>query len=237
MASLQVLYLVEEWSPGVEQFQSRLRTERQRFAEELAKIQDEASRREARLFEGFERALAKITSTVGGKAVSLGEHIDSTAALPPKQPSGESTTVPEKPKTDATPLPPKAQEPPPDEPMEAAPPPSPPSSANKMPPAPGPSATADEPLSPGNKKFREGVKLASENRLDEAEATLREAVRLDPSKSTYLTSLARVLLSNPRYERAGTLPVVRSLLDRAVQLSPTDTEAKELHDQVVKEMG
>lgn len=232
VASLQVLDLVEEWSPGVEQFQARLRTERQRFAEELAKIQDEASRREARLFEGFERALAKITSTVGGKSVALAEHVEaSTGALPPKSEKDVAppAPVPEK-KVDPPATPPPAApaaEPPPDEPMEPVS-----SDDAKMPAAPGP----DEPLSPGDQKYREGVQLAADNRLDEAEATLREAVRLDPAKSTYLTSLARVLLSNPRYERAGTLPVVRSLLDRAVQLSPTDAEAKELHEQVIKEM-
>ena len=85
-------------------------------------------------------------------------------------------------------------------------------------------------------KYREGVDQASANKLDEAEVTLREAVRLDASKPEYLTALARVLLANPRYERSGTLPVVRSLLDRAVQIAPDFTEASDLHAQVVKEM-
>lgn len=67
--------------------------------------------------------------------------------------------------------------------------------------------------------------------------TLREAVRMDATKPHYLLSLARVLLENPRYERAGTLPVVRSLLDRAVQIAPDDTDVNALHDEVVQEMG
>ena len=86
-------------------------------------------------------------------------------------------------------------------------------------------------------KYREGTEQAAQNRLDEAEVTLREAVRLDASKPEYLTALARVLLGNPRYERAGTLPVVRSLLDRAVQLAPDSTEAIDMHAQVIKEMS
>jgi Flp pilus assembly protein TadD len=86
-------------------------------------------------------------------------------------------------------------------------------------------------------KYSEGIEQAAQNRLDEAEVTLREAVRLDASKPEYLTALARVLLGNPRYERAGTLPVVRSLLDRAVQLAPDNVEATELHAQVIKEMA
>jgi hypothetical protein len=92
-------------------------------------------------------------------------------------------------------------------------------------------------LSVADVKYREGVEQAAQNRLDEAEVTLREAVRLDASKPEYLTSLARVLLANPRYERAGTLPVVRSLLDRAVQIAPDFQEAVDLHAQVMKEMA
>lgn len=92
-------------------------------------------------------------------------------------------------------------------------------------------------LSLADVKYREGVEQAASNRLDEAEVTLREAVRLDASRPEYLTALARVLLANPRYERAGTLPVVRSLLDRAVQLAPDNVEAQELHQQVIKEMS
>jgi cytochrome c-type biogenesis protein CcmH/NrfG len=92
-------------------------------------------------------------------------------------------------------------------------------------------------MSVADLKYREGVEQAAQNRLDEAEVTLREAVRLDASKPEYLTSLARVLLANPRYERAGTLPVVRSLLDRAVQIAPDFQEAVDLHNQVMKEMA
>jgi predicted Zn-dependent protease len=90
---------------------------------------------------------------------------------------------------------------------------------------------------PSEKKYREGLEQASQSRLDEAEVTLRESVRMDPSKPEYLCALAKVLLSNPRYERAGTLPVVRSLLDRAVTLSPNHAEASDMHRQIVSEMG
>ena len=81
------------------------------------------------------------------------------------------------------------------------------------------------------------MRQVEKGQLDDAELTLRDAVRLDPSKPAYLLSLARVLLTNPRYERAGTLPVVRSLLDRAVQLAPEDAEISALHQEVVAEMG
>jgi hypothetical protein len=58
LAALQALDLVEEWSPGVEQFRARLRTERQRAAEELARVLQEATSREEKLLTAFQQALA-----------------------------------------------------------------------------------------------------------------------------------------------------------------------------------
>jgi|GEM_PF-891393 len=242
IASLQTLELLEEWSPGVEQFQSRLRQERQHFAEELAKIRDESSRRETRLFEGFERALSKIGGATGNPGLSLGDHLPSgDNALP--EPSAPSTPAPS---TAADELPPTSAE------LPAA-------QGTPLSQLEDEPLNADEPLqgavsalspfdllnlpdpatfngTPANEKFKEGIGLAKSQQLDEAESTLREAVRMDPARPEYLTSLARVLLNNPRYEREGTLPVVRSLLDRAVQLAPADHDATSLHAEVVREM-
>ncbi|HEY1100920.1 MAG TPA: DUF4388 domain-containing protein, partial [Myxococcota bacterium] len=57
LAALQALDLVEEWSPGVEQFRSRLRAERQRHAEEIARLNGEHRAIEDRLLRAFEAAL------------------------------------------------------------------------------------------------------------------------------------------------------------------------------------
>jgi hypothetical protein len=91
-------------------------------------------------------------------------------------------------------------------------------------------------LSESDEKYREGIELAASGQLDEAEGSLREAVRVDASKPHYLVALARVLLTNPRYERGGTLPVVRSLLDRSVKLAPDDDAIRSFRDEVVQEM-
>lgn len=96
---------------------------------------------------------------------------------------------------------------------------------------------AREPTSPAEGKFKEACRQAADNRLDEAELTLREAVRMDAARPEFLTALARVLLANPRYERAGTLPVVKSLLDRAVHLSPDNPDARKLHQEVLVELS
>ncbi|MCP4499242.1 MAG: hypothetical protein GY822_04645 [Deltaproteobacteria bacterium] len=229
LAALQTLALIEEWSPGVEQFQNRLRQERQHFVEELAKIRDESSRREQRLFEGFERALAKIGATVGDPELSLSENLPPEVAElspPPKSISDDdmAKTSTELPNAQGVDL---VGEPPPDEPLTKT-------SLFDLEHLPCLSETLD---GPGDAKFREGLGQALDEKLDEAESTLREAVRLDPARPEYLTSLARVLLNNPRYEREGTLPVVRSLLDRAVQLAPEGSDSSYLHAEAVREMG
>jgi DNA-binding MarR family transcriptional regulator len=258
VAALQALDLVEEWSPGVEQFRSRLTSERQYFHEEIARIREEAAKREKQLFEGFERALAKIGSVMGGAAPSMSKSMadlppDSSASAspssappataPPSEDAAKTTvlTVPPaaankvsvEPKIEEAPtmtLSPAEQQP------TLEPVASPKNGANKDLVLADP-ATLGEPKSPADGKFHEAIRQAADDRLDEAEVTLREAVRMDASRPDFLVSLARVLLANPRYERAGTLPVVRSLLDRAVQLSPDDPEAKSLHKEIVAEMG
>jgi hypothetical protein len=268
LAALQALDLVEEWSPGVEQFRARLKTERQLHAEEIARLREEMSAREKDLFAGFERALSRIGEVTGGGAAQLDMPRPATGAVPSPRASaaigdindvgagvavqagnGASVTVagPPPPTPAGGVSAPSADlSPPPnmsdgDTTMNM---PSPNNGAEinldddfpgvNVGTAPDP---ADGPLSPADQKYAEGLEQARQNKLDEAEVTLREAVRMDATKPHYLLSLARVLLENPRYERAGTLPVVRSLLDRAVQIAPDDGDVHALHDQVVSEMG
>lgn len=259
IAALQALDLVEEWSPGVEQFRARLRAERQRHAEEIAAIREDMSRREQRLFEGFERALAKIGTLGGASGVNLADHLparDEPARLEARADAGASApAAPRAERHESITVAPRASAPvvgevttldvEPDKPVNgaaAARPtievaPEPPAAAEPAEPQNPFGPMPEEPMSAADAKYREGIEQAAHNRLDEAEVTLREAVRMDASKPQYLLSLARVLLANPRYERTGTLPVVRSLLDRAVQIAPDHGEVKEMHGQVVAEMG
>jgi hypothetical protein len=289
LSALQALELVEEWSPGVEQFRSRIRHEKQRHAEELSAVLMEARQRESRMLEAFEKALGsgggKLQVSLDEPAVkasttnkSFGGGAPSFSSSAAAGASGSAAPSPAA--TAATATTPtgggmsfssSAS------PATAARPPissttvggtsagggggsnasiavsggsnSSNSSAvtvvekgSDVAPAPavsnGKRAEASQnSMSLADVKYREGVEQAASNRLDEAEVTLREAVRLDASKPEYLTALARVLLANPRYERSGTLPVVRSLLDRAVTLAPDNAEATQLHQEVMKEMG
>lgn len=266
LAALQALDLVEEWSPGVEQFRSRLRAERQRHAEELAALNAENRAVQDRLLRAFEAALAgrgeasSLSAALGDRssppvataAPSVSPAVAAaTATTLPRSPSSTSVaTRVEKPlerladKADkgskntlnwATEQPPTPTPPPRTEaPLSSL---SSTLSAAASAPIVTPPPPPREELTPAERKFREGVEQASQERLDEAEVTLREAVRLDATRPEFLTALARVLLGNPRYERSGTLPVVRSLLDRAVTLAPDHAEATALHKEVLAEMG
>ena len=273
LAALQALDLVEEWSPGVEQFRSRIRAERQRQAEEITAHHQEQKRREDRLLEAFERALngrgdaSSLRTAMGSPLVTTSaerlpekreekrEEKRTQAATPfakdaaSKPPSSSSTLASTLSSAMASPSAPSSASSSSPPSISASPSSYSSSSSTASEPfltpiAAAPAATAPliptptpEVSSPADKKYREGIEQASQNRLDEAELTLREAVRLDATRPEYLTSLARVLLENPRYERAGTLPVVRSLLDRAVQIAPDHTEAVDLHKQVIAEMA
>ncbi len=278
IAALQALDLVEEWSPGVKEFRARLTSERQHYQQEISRIREEASAREKELFEGFERALAKITSALGaggGANVSMSSvapkkpSSTAPASAPPSTGSSSTSSI-GAPKAGA-PVPTlagpdrsgaqvsvpgaslaaasDAADPAKTEQLDPAslksksgahnlPPPTPtPAPAAKNGALLGDPAKLGSPANEAESKFHEAVRQAAEDRLDEAEVTLREAVRMDASRPDFLTSLARVLLANPRYEREGTLPVVHSLLERAVQLSPDNSEANQLHKEIVAEMG
>jgi hypothetical protein len=86
-------------------------------------------------------------------------------------------------------------------------------------------------------QYQKGLAAFESGELEVAEVAFRESVRLDAMNIAPLFLLARTLLANPRYERAGTLPVVRSLLDRAVAIAPEHADVRALHDKIVREMG
>ena len=92
-------------------------------------------------------------------------------------------------------------------------------------------ASSVAPSSP-EERIAKGRAAFESGRYSEAEAELRAAVRLDASRAPALILLARTLLANPGYERIGTLPVVRSLLDRATMLAPNDDDLRAVLEEV-----
>ena len=261
LGALRGLALVTAWNPAVPQFEERIRVMEQEHGQALLKLREEFQAREERLIDTFEQAVSKLEIAASASAAS------SSVTPPSDKPARKHVRSEEKtePRIDRERLAAERDqqdEPPPPGP-DSEPTPAPPSLADDEPelkgeesalesaldsaftpdgdgktePPPPLPRKEERPSTPAEEKFREGMNRAAQGSLDEAEAALREAVRLDAQQSSYLAALARVLLSNPKYDRAGTLPVVRSLLDRAQALSPDDEEIRGLLARVGSEQG
>ncbi|MFH1810942.1 MAG: DUF4388 domain-containing protein [Pseudomonadota bacterium] len=262
LGALRGLGLIAAWNPGAPQFEERVRQMQQEYRNEVLTLREELQTREDRVIDTFEKALARLEqggSALTGASATLRQTVD----LPPREEKTEphfdrSKLQGSKPFQDDTPpaggelmggeaevksaldyafIPPASAAPPPPLPPPPPPPkatlPTPTSTKpmTAIPPAPPPTETD----TPAEAKFREGMNRAAQGQLDEAEGALREAVRLDAQRPSYLSALARVLLSNPKYDRSGTLPVVRSLLERAQTLAPNDDEVRALLARVSSE--
>ncbi|MBN2359712.1 MAG: hypothetical protein JXR83_09670 [Deltaproteobacteria bacterium] len=254
LGALRGLGLVGAWNPGVAQFEERIRTTEQEHRAALLKLREEMQSREERLIDTFEKALARVESGAGVKLtgsshfrshqaveekteprierekVGLGaeEHGSPTASEPSKKPRDKDRAEAQVASAfDLSFVPPT--ELPKSTPVAGA-------AAAPREKIPLPAASSG-PETPAAAKFRDGLNRAAQGQLDEAENALREAVRLDAQQPSYLAALARVLLSNPKYDRVGTLPVVRSLLERAQTLAPNDDEIRALLARVSSEQA
>ena len=225
LAALLAVNAVEERKPSLELFQARLIEEKRRHQDEVTQLREEMTTREKRLFDAFERVLSKLDDVVGGSGGSLaGTLKEGVGSLIP-QSSGtllmgsggdddELTVQTEVMNFENSPGGLSAEDA-----LDAL----------------GDGEGGEE--AEAERRFKEGMELAKEGKLDEAESALREALRIDSSRPDFLMNLAEVLLQNPKYDRSGTLPVVRSLLDRAVQLDPEHEGVSEFRDKVAAEMS
>ena len=255
LGALRGLGLVSAWNPGVMQFEERIRVTEQEHRGELLKLREEMQAREERLIDTFEKALARVESGTGIKLTgSTPSHFRTAPQVEEKtEPRIEREKVGLGPEEQLAPAASEGSKKTRDKDRTDAQLASafdlsfvPPAEAPKTTPAvasgsaarekvPLAAASSGGPESPAAAKFREGLNRAAQGQLDEAENALREAVRLDAQQPSYLAALARVLLSNPKYDRAGTLPVVRSLLERAQTLAPSDDEIRALLARVASE--
>jgi hypothetical protein len=237
IAALKLLGFISEWKPGVAEFEARIRSERLRQAEEALAFKQKMRDREEQMLADVAGSLKRIEGLLRGQPMAGGATAPTVAAagaatLPPVvAPSTQAAASPAARAVTAgggiPAVTPAAKRPVVEEP--------PPTTAHSETASADSGAHAEE--GPGHDAYREGMRQAAAGRLDEAETALREAVRLDAGRPVYLTALARVLLANPRYERSGTLPVVRSLLDRAQALSPGAAEVTALIQRIQQEMA
>lgn len=70
--------------------------------------------------------------------------------------------------------------------------------------------------------FQRGVTLLGQGNFASAEEAFRDAVALCADEHVYLIGLARALFYNPAYRADGKIPLLRSIIARAKNLSPDD---------------
>lgn len=80
--------------------------------------------------------------------------------------------------------------------------------------------------------FQRGVTLLGQGNFANAEEAFRDAVALCAEELVYLIGLARAIYYNPEYQAQGKLPVLKSIIERAEQLAPEDPKVITLRNWV-----
>lgn len=80
--------------------------------------------------------------------------------------------------------------------------------------------------------FQTGVKLLGDGAFSRAEAAFRNATALCSEEHVYLIGLARAIYYNPAYAGARKIPVLKNIVERAERLAPTDKRVTTLRSWV-----
>jgi hypothetical protein len=80
--------------------------------------------------------------------------------------------------------------------------------------------------------FQQGVQLLGQGQFEAAEQSFREAISLCSDEPVYLIGLGRAIFYNATYTADGKVPVLRSIVDRAERLSPNDGRVMDLRTWV-----
>lgn len=80
--------------------------------------------------------------------------------------------------------------------------------------------------------FQQGVQLLGQGQFEAAEQSFREAISLCADEPVYLIGLGRAIFYNASYTADGKVPVLRTIVDRAERLSPNDGRVMDLRTWV-----
>lgn len=254
LAILTTCEEVEEFTPGVNEFEARIREERER-SKELASqlpapsasqpssvpppppppIPSEATQESPPAFTpgGAGVFNSSVPSAIGGSGIaSVGGGAPPSNTPPPFELPGLSSSS-----------------------SPAAAPPAPSSSGEEIPPMPVPTngdgmvprpLVYAKPLPRGpdgsaletpertlsREHFQRGVTLLGQGNFASAEEAFRDAVALCSEEHVYLIGLARAIYYNPGYQAHGKVPVLKSIVGRAQTLSPEDKRVATLKSWV-----
>lgn len=234
---------IEDFTPGIHEFEARIREERQRTKDLETQV-------------GQKPAGGSFTSGGAGGVVEL-------PGTTPSSPSSLPASSPPPPPPVETPEPIQASsppQPPPPPPVAQSapptPPPAPPNGDVDIPPMPVP-ANGEEGMVPrplvyakplprgpdgapletpertlSREHFQRGVTLLGQGNFASAEEAFRDAVALCSEEHVYLIGLARAIYYNPGYKAEGKVPVLKAIVARAEQLAPEDNRVATLKSWV-----
>ena len=246
MALLTITDEVTDFTPGVSEFEARIREERERS-----------------------RDIRPQGGNAADSSVPLPTPAPAKASLPPialpsrdtaGQAASGSAELPSAGGESAVPLPPS--DPPipamPSPPVQSSPPPPPavgpngeeipampvPSNgedgmpirplvfANPLPRGPDGSTLETPERSLSREHFQRGVSLLGQGNFANAEEAFRDAIALCAEEHVYLIGLARAIYYNPAYRADGKVPVLQSIVGRADHLAPDDKRVATLKSWV-----
>lgn len=246
MAILTTCDEVDEFTPSIQEFEARIRAERQR-TKDLERQFSELPGGQPGAGSSDIPGLMGGSFTAGGQA-GIAEVPSGGPSLPPPVPA---PVIPTSPPPAPPPL--QASMPPP---PPSAPPPV-PNGEGEIPPMPIPGEGSKgeiprplvyaKPLPRGpdgapletpertrsREHFQRGVKLLGQGNFASAEEAFRDAVALCSEEHVYLIGLARAIYYNPGYRPDGKVPVLRAIVGRAEQLAPEDNRVSTLKTWVM----
>lgn len=242
----------EEFTPGVAEFEARLKEERDRLQAELRAARSEIPGPRTSVLPELRGSMPPPIERTSNPADFLSAPgLPPLIKAPPPIPApGFATTAPMTSSGSGLPAPAP--------PVPPAPPPPPPADTISQRPAEGGDASAAIPPMPvpgpgqsgriprtvvfsppmprgpdgqpqetpertrSRQHFQRGVTLLGQGNFDDAEEAFRDAIALCSEEHVYLIGLARAVYYNPSYTAVGKIPVLRTIVDRAAHLAPED---------------
>jgi hypothetical protein len=215
---------VEDFTPGVEEFEARIREERERSKDLGSELPSAALPGQDEPFDGHMTEGTPIFEAP--VPIHTTDDPDNVAEI---EPEAEAAPIPI-----GGSLPPQPSAPPPPPPADDVPamPSAPPGMEQGVVEpmvfaAPGPRGPDGHLLetperSKSRDHFQRGVQLLGQGQFGEAEQAFRESITLCSEEHIYLVGLARAVFYNPGYAAPDKLPVLNTIVSRAENLAPED---------------
>jgi len=240
LALLWTCEVIEDFTPGIAEFEARIREERQRTKDVEARASQLPAPEEDEPFEGMR--------SVPAFEAPAPIHTEDETEEPPMELLDEVAEV-----APISSPPPRANSLLQPAPAPSSPPPPPSDDVPIMPVVPeGEPSRQAEPLvfaaptprgpdgqlietperSRSKEAFQRGVQLLGQGQFEPAESAFREAITLCSEEHVYMVGLARSVFYNPDYSAEEKIPLLRSIVRKAESIAPNDQRVLSLRTWV-----